>query len=163
AYLRELDGIVLPRFAARVKQHLVGYASDPDKLYFYLKAYLMLGDPRHLDKKHLQYIADLEWKMPDATPGAGTSLSSRFRVSLASSAYWRPIALDLALVGQPRTTILRAQIPQTMFDQLRRSLSDDPKRGLELDVVAGSGIEKVLRRKSGRKLSEPIPSVYTKQ
>ena len=52
AYVRELDGIVLPRFAARVRQRLVDYASEPEKLYVYLKAYLMLGDPKHLDKKH---------------------------------------------------------------------------------------------------------------
>ena len=162
AYLRELDGIVLPRFAARVKQHLVGYASEPEKLYFYLKAYLMLGDPRHLDKKHLQQIADLEWKMPDATPGAGTSLSNHFQSLLAYSDTLRPVALDPAVVAQARSTILRASISQIMFDQLRRSLSDDAKRGLQLDVIAGSGIEKVLRRKSGRKLSEPVPSFYTK-
>jgi type VI secretion system protein ImpL len=163
AYLRELDGIVLPRFAARVKQHLVGYASEPEKLYVYLKAYIMLGDPKHLDKKHLQYLADLEWKQPDATPGAGTSLSGHFQSLLAYSDTLRPIALDPVLVAQARTTILRASIPQMMFDQMRRSLSDDAKGGLQLDVVAGSGIEKVLRRKSGRKLSEPIPSFYTKQ
>jgi len=162
AYLRELDGIVLPRFAARVKQHLVGYAAEPEKLYVYLKAYIMLGDPRYLDKKHLQYLADLEWKMPDATPGAGTSLSNHFQSLLAYSPTLRPIALDPALVAQARSTILRASIPQMMFDQLRRSASDDGKRGLQLDVIAGSGIEKVLRRKSGRKLSEPVPSFYTK-
>jgi type VI secretion system protein ImpL len=163
AYLRELDGIVLPRFAARVKQHLVGYASEPEKLYIYLKAYIMLGEPKHLNKKDLQYLADVEWKMPDATPGAGSSLSSHFQNLLAYSDTLRPIALDTTLVAQARTTILRARIPQMMFDQLRRSSSDDAKPGLQLDVVAGSGIEKVLRRKSGHKLSEPIPSFFTKQ
>ena len=122
AYLRELDGIVLPRFAARIKQHLVGYAAEPEKLYVYLKAYLMLGDPKHLDKKHLQSLADLEWKMPDAAPGAGTSLSKHFQSLLEYSDTLRPIALDPALVAQARSTIRRASIPQIMFDQLRRSL-----------------------------------------
>ena len=94
AYLRELDGIVLPRFAARIKQHLVSYGAEPEKLYVYLKAYLMLGDPKHLDKKHLQLLADLEWKMPDAAPGAGTSLSKHFQSLLDYSDTLRPIALD---------------------------------------------------------------------
>jgi type VI secretion system protein ImpL len=161
AYLRELDGIVLPRFAARVKQHLVDYASEPEKLYVYLKAYLMLGDPKHLDKKHLQYLADLEWRMPDAAPGAGTSLSKHFQSLLEYSDTLRPIALDPALVAQARSTILRASIPQIMFEQLRRFYGDD-KRALQLDVIAGTGIEKVLRRKSGRRLSEPVPAFYTK-
>ena len=162
AYLRELDGIVLPRFAARIKQHLVTSATEPEKLYVYLKAYLMLGDPKHLDKKHLQMLADLEWKMPDAAPGAGTSLSKHFQSLLEYSDTLRPIALDAALVAQTRSTILRASIPQIMFEQLRRYYSDDSARALRLDVVAGAGIEKVLRRRSGRKLSEPFPSFYTK-
>ena len=29
---------------------------QPEKLYEYLKAYLMLGEPKHLDKKHLQFV-----------------------------------------------------------------------------------------------------------
>ena len=162
AYLRELDGIVLPRFAARVKQHLVTYASEPEKLYFYLKAYLMLGDPKHLDKKHLQFLADLEWRMPDAAPGAGTSLSKHFQSLLENSETLRPIALDPALVAATRSTIQRASIPQIMLEQLRRSYTADDKRALQLDVIAGTGIEKVLRRKSGRRLSEPVPGFYTK-
>ena len=163
AYLRELDGIVLPRFAARVKQHLAGSASEPAKLYFYLKAYLMLGDPKHLDKKDLQLLADQEWRMPDASPGAGTSLSKHFQSLLEYSDTLRPIALDASLVAQVRSTIRQASIPQIMFDQMRRSYSDDTKRALRLDIIAGAGIEKVLRRKSGRKLSEPVPSFYTKE
>jgi type VI secretion system protein ImpL len=162
AYLRELDGIVLPRFAARVKQHLAGYASEPEKLYVYLKAYLMLGDPKHLDKKQLQALADQEWRMPDAAPGAGTSLSKHFQSLLEYSDTLRPIALDPVLVAQVRSTIRQASIPQIMFDQLRRSYADDTKRALQLDIIAGAGIEKVLRRRSGRRLSEPIPSFYTK-
>jgi type VI secretion system protein ImpL len=161
AYLRELDAIVLPRFAGRVKQHLIGYASQPDKLYVYLKAYLMLGDPSRLDKKHLQYLADVEWRMPDAAPGAGTSLTKHFQSLLEYSDTLRPIALDPSLVAQARATIRQASIPQIMFEQLRRSLSDDSANALHLDIIAGVGIEKVLTRKSGRRLSEPIPSLYT--
>ena len=61
AYVRELDGMLLPRVAARFRQRLQE-APEPEKLYAYLKAYLMLGEPQHLDKKHLQSLVDLEWK-----------------------------------------------------------------------------------------------------
>ena len=161
AYLRELDGIVLPRFAARIKQHLVGYGTEPAKLYVYLKAYLMLGDPKHLDKKDLKFLADLEWKMPDASPGAGTSLAEHFQSLLDYSDTLRPIALDQSIVAQARSTLRQASIPQIMFEQLRRSYADDTAGALHLDIIAGVGIEKVLRRRSGRKLSDPIPSFYT--
>src|SRR5262249_55380254 len=58
AYRRELDSILLPRFGARVRQHVIDYAAEPEKLYVYLKAYLMLGDPKRLDKKFMQFVAD---------------------------------------------------------------------------------------------------------
>ena len=35
---------------------------NPRGCYAYLKAYLMLGEPQQLDKKHLQSLVDLEWK-----------------------------------------------------------------------------------------------------
>ena len=80
AYVRELDGALLPRVAARLEQRLVEYASEPEKLFEYLKAYMMLGEPRHVDKKHLQFVADLEWHAADtADPDAGARLSKHFR------------------------------------------------------------------------------------
>ncbi len=33
AYVRELDSILLPRFAAQIQSRLVKYAGDPPKLY----------------------------------------------------------------------------------------------------------------------------------
>ena len=161
AYLRELDGIVLPRFAARIKQHLIAYGTEPAKLYVYLKAYLMLGDPKHLDKKHLSFWPISNGRCPTRAPGAGTSLSKHFQSLLDYSDTLRPIALDAAMVAQTRSTILRASIPQIMFEQLRRSYSDDSAGALAPRHHRGSGIEKVLRRRSGRKLSDPFPSFYT--
>jgi type VI secretion system protein ImpL len=159
AYLRELDSLVLPRFADRIKRHLTEYGSEPEKLYFFLKAYLMLGDPRHLDKKHLQFVADMEWK--PAGTGPGTSLATHFRTLLENGDTLRPIPQDASLVAQARSTIRQASIPQIMYSQLQRAYSEETKDDLRLDVIAGVGIEKVLRRKSGRRLSEPIPGFYT--
>ena len=160
AYVRALDGIVLPRFATRLRQRLAA-APEPERLYVYLKAYLMLGEPKRLDKKLLKAVADSEWRMPDAAPGAGTALSKHFESLLEYGGTLRPIPLDQALVAQARSTIRQASIPQIMFDELRRSYSDDTARAVHLDISAGVGIEKVLARKSGRRLSAPIPSLYT--
>ena len=66
-------------FAARVKARLIDYAAQPEKLYDYLKAYLMLGDPKHLDKKHLQFVADLEWQSRDRRPREGAALATHFQ------------------------------------------------------------------------------------
>ena len=62
--LRELDGTLLPRVAAQIQQPAGRVRPQPEELYVYLKAYLMLGEPEHLDKEHLQRMADLEWADP---------------------------------------------------------------------------------------------------
>ncbi len=161
AYVRELEGLLLPRFAARIKQHLIDSATAPEILYGYLKAYLMLGDRKHLDKKYLQDMADAEWKMSGTTPAAGTSLANHFRSLLDESDALPPIALDQNLIAQAKNTIRSVSIPKLMYEQMRRDYSADTARALRFDQIAGLGIEKVFRRRSGRRLSEPFPSIYT--
>ena len=102
AYLRELDGILLPRFAARVKQRLGEYAREPEKLYIYLKAYLMLGEPKHLNKAHLQFLADLEWKSADGAVTAGDSASKHFHNLLEYGDTLRRSLVGAGLAGTQR-------------------------------------------------------------
>ena len=161
AYKRELDSIVLPRFAARVRQRLIDYGGSPEKLYVYLKAYLMLGEPRRLDKKHLQFVADIEWPPPTSGVASGALPSTHFRNLLESSDTLRPVAIEPTLVAQARGTIRQASIPQIIYGQLQRSYADDPN-ALRLDTLS-VGVEKVLRRRSGRRLSDPIPALYTQK
>jgi type VI secretion system protein ImpL len=162
AYLRELEGLVLPVFAGRVKQALVEHASEPDRLYEYLKAYLMLGDPAHFDREYLQSVADVEWNASSRSPAQGAALSKHFQGLLDYADPLRPIALDAALVAQARSTIRQASIPQIMYGELKRAYASDGDRAVRLDVTAGAGAEQVLKRKSGVSLSTPIPSLYSK-
>jgi type VI secretion system protein ImpL len=161
AYLRELDSVVLPRFGARVRQHLIEYGSEPEKLYVYLKAYVMLGEPRHLDKKFLQFVADLEWPPPLSGSPSGVLPSTHFRNLLEYSPTLRPVAIDPTLVTQARNSIRAASIPKIIYGQMQRNFADDGN-GLHLDQLA-VGIDKVLRRRSGRKLTEPVPALYTQK
>jgi type VI secretion system protein ImpL len=158
AYLRELDGILLPRFAARLRQRLGEYGREPEKLYVYLKAYLMLGEPSRLDKAHLQYLADLEWK-GTGTP-AGESASKHFQSLLEYGDTLRPIAIDPALVAQARSTIRQASVPRIMYSRIQASHATDVAHAVRLDAAGGIGLDKVLRRKSGVSLNEPVPSLY---
>ena len=161
AYVRELDGALLPRVAARIRERLLENRAEPEALYEYLKAYLMLGDPKHLDKPFLQEFADFEWKSADRA-GTGASLSRHFQSLLAQDGTVRPVALDGALIAQARTTIRRASIAQIMYGRLKRRYADDAARGVRLDVAAGIGADKVLRRASGASLSTPVPSLFSK-
>ncbi len=50
-----------------------------------------------------------------------------------------------------------------MYARLQRSYRDDGTDALRLDVQGGVAIEKVIRRRSGRRLSDPIPAIYTQK
>ena len=160
AYVRELDGMLLPRVAARFKQRLQE-APEPEKLFAYLKAYLMLGEPQHLDKKHLQSLVDLEWKNGSgAAARAGTAVSTHFQRLLETEATLRPIAVDRALIAQARSSIRQASIAQILYGRIKRTYADDRARALNLAASAGIGVEQVFKRKSGVSLAEPVPSLF---
>src|SRR5262249_39991984 len=127
AYVRELDSILLPRFGNRVRQHMIEYASEPEKLYVYLKAYLMLGEPkRRLDKKFMQFVADLEGPPPLSGSTSGAPPSTHMRNLLEYSDTLRPIAIEPGLVTQARASLKAASIPRIVYGQIKRFYDGDP-------------------------------------
>jgi type VI secretion system protein ImpL len=159
AYSRELNGALLPTLVARVQQRLVDYASDPEKVYLYLKAYLMLGLPERLDKKHLAFIAEQEWQSAYANdPAAVEALTKHFNNLLAYNSTLRKMAVDQGLVDQARRTIPADSIPRLIYSFVKVSYSDDTAGALRFDSL---GTDQVFRRKSGATLAQPMPSLFT--
>jgi type VI secretion system protein ImpL len=162
AYVRELDGTLLPKMADSIRQRLISYTAEPDKLYEYLKAYLMLGMPQHLDKAQLAVMTDLEWQTAYADqPEIRDALSAHLRNLLQHEDELRALPLDDQLVAQARSAIQQASVPRLMYSRLKLKYAGDTERAVRLDVAAGLGAERVLSRKSGRPLSEPVPALYS--
>ncbi|HUO80221.1 MAG TPA: type VI secretion system membrane subunit TssM [Steroidobacteraceae bacterium] len=163
AYVRELDGVLLPRVAARIRQRLVESTAAPDRLYEYLKAYLMLGQPEHLDKAQLGAIVDVEWALAyPQQPEIREALSQHFRGLLEDADRLRAMPVDDQLVAQARSTVRQASVPALMYSRLKLNYAGDQERAVHLDIAAGLGADQVFRRKSGAKLSDPFPALYTK-
>jgi type VI secretion system protein ImpL len=163
AYVRELDGVLLPRVAQRVRQRLLESTAEPDRLYEYLKAYLMLGQPEHLDKVQLGYIADIEWaKAYPADAGVRQALSDHFRALLEYEDQLRAMPVDDQIVEQARSAIRQASVPRLVYSRLKLNYAGDKDRAVRLDVAAGLGVEQVFKRKSGAPLSQPMPALYTR-
>jgi type VI secretion system protein ImpL len=163
AYVREIEGTLLPRVAARIEDRLKQYAPEPEKLFEYLKAYLMLGEPKRLDRQHLKFVADLEWNAADtAHPDAAAALSKHFDGLLEYRSTLRPVAMDPTLLAQATNTLRQASIPQIVYNRFKRTYKDDRARAVPLDQAAGVGVERVIRRKSGASLSEPVPSLFSR-
>jgi type VI secretion system protein ImpL len=162
AYQRALEDSLLPSIAAAFKQRLQSSVTQPDKLYQYLKAYLMLGEPEHLDKSQFEFLVTLDWQDAyAATPEILPDLSTHLHALLESPGL-PPQPLDDALVAQTRSTVRQASLARLMYDQLKLSHVDDTSHDLRLDIASGIGVERVFVRKSGKKLSEPVPGLYTR-
>jgi type VI secretion system protein ImpL len=163
AYLRELNGWLLPAIGQGLQQQLVAATSDPDKLYEYLKTYLMLGEPEHLDPTQLKFLVDLEWQRAyPKSPDLRAALDMHLENLLAQSGRLRPLPLNETLVSQARTAIRQASLPRLMYSRLRLNYVSDTARALRLDEASGLGSERVLARKSGRSLATAVPSLYTR-
>lgn len=163
AYVRELNGRLLPAVGEGLKQRLIAHTAEPDKLYEYLKAYLMLGLPQHLDKTQLEFLVDLDWQDTFASePELRESLLTHFSSLLEQQSQLRALPLDDTLVTQARNTIRQASLARLMYSRVRLNYVGDTDRALRLDEAAGLGSDRVFMRKSGASLSVPIPSLYTK-
>jgi type VI secretion system protein ImpL len=161
AYMRELDSILLPRLASQIHARMRQYSTQPEKVYAYLKGYLMLGEPKHLDKEHLQSLADLEWRASD--PAIAQAAAQHFKNLLDNAGTLRPVALDAALVTQARASIQQASMARILYNQIKARYSEQSgAQGLRLDQLAGIGAETVFRRRSGLPLSTPMPALYTR-
>jgi len=161
AYVRELDGTLLPKVGEAMQRRLIAYTAEPDKLYEYLKAYLMLGMPEHLDKAQLAVMTDVEWQTAYADqPDIREALSLHWRNLLQYEEALRSLPLNEQLVAQARNAIQQASVPRLMYSRLKLKYAGD-ERGVRLDVVAGLGAERVLTRKGGKSLSDPVPALYT--
>jgi len=157
AYGSQLRNALLPFLVERLERRLAEFASEPDKLYEYLKAYLMLGYPEHLDRAHLGFVASLESIGEGATSTMPLHLKSLFEEDVTLP----KVTMNETLVAQARSTIKGASMARLVYNRLRLTRADDTTHALRLDEAAGVGADRVMRRRSGRKLSDPMPGIFT--
>jgi type VI secretion system protein ImpL len=164
AYVRELDNVLLPHVTERFKQQVV-QQRDPEQLADALKAYLMLSDPKHLNREFLEERADREWGPGNATgAGGGITLATHFKTRLADESPLPQRPLDQAVIEQARATIRKVSISRVVFAEIQRQYSENSTnavRGVSLEPAAG-GAPGLIRRKSGISLAQPLPSLYSK-
>ena len=161
AYLRELNGLLLPGVAAQFRSGLTGNAGDPQALYYYLKGYLMLGEPKHQNPDELEALTNIEWRK--VFPGDAVlqqALSRHFHALVAEPGRLRALSLDPTLVEQARSTLRTADLPTLIYGNLKLGAASSNYPPLQLDKALGL-LGNVFLRKSGAALSEPIPALYT--
>jgi type VI secretion system protein ImpL len=163
AYQRELNGVLLPVMAARFAEEVRSSVATPDRLYEYLKGYLMLGDASHRDAAHLRFLNDIELqRIYPRDEGTRQRLAAHFEQLLANRDSLSSVSTNAELVDQARYALRTASIPVLMYSRLKLEHASDTKRALRLDLAAGPGADQVFVRASGAQLSDPVPALYTR-
>ena len=163
AYQRELNGVLLPVIARQFADQVRSSVATPDRLYEYLKGYLMLGDASHRDPTHLKFLTDIELRRLYANDSATRDrLGTHFQELLASRDSISSVTTSHELVDQARYALRTASLPVLMYSRLKLERAGDTKHALRLDLAAGPGADQVLVRASGAALSDPVPALYTR-
>lgn len=155
AYVRELDGVLLPAFAERLRQRVAAHRNQPETLYEFLRAYLMLGQPEHLDKALLLELGRLEW----GQDASSAPLVGHLQALLARDVPLRPMPLDPALVGEACRTVERTSAGRIMYSWLRQTYPVDDTHDVRLDLAAGAGARGVLRR---TRAQDRVPGFFSR-
>ncbi|GGY16230.1 type VI secretion protein IcmF [Rhodanobacter panaciterrae] len=161
AYYRELNGILLPGVASQFRAGLAANAADPQMLYYYLKGYLMLGEPKHLDHDEIVALASIEWRrLFPSDPVLQKALTKHFDALVGHEGRLRALSLDSGLVEQARNTLRTADLPTLIYGNLKLTADNGAFPPLQLDKELGL-LGNVYRRKSGAALSDPLPALFT--
>ncbi|MDO7958850.1 type VI secretion system membrane subunit TssM [Xanthomonas euvesicatoria] len=164
AYLRDLNGALLPALAQSLRRKLEQASNDPQRLYPLLKGYLMLGDPARRDVLHLATLAGTVWRQifpDDASVRAG--LNRHLRALLGPVDGARALALDRQQIEQTRASLRTAELPALVYGGLKLTqpgvdAGQAPRLDRRLGLLGG-----VFERRSGLPLSAPLPPLFTRQ
>jgi len=163
AYAREDNGVLPPFLSGRFEQELPGGSATPDRLYEFLKAYLMLGDAAHRDPANLQALAAAELRrMYPSDEVTARRFTEHFQQLFTDGDRLTSQPVNREVVEQARSALRNASLALLMYSRLKLSYADDSRRAVRLDLASGSGAPLVLVRRSGKPLSEPLPSLYTR-
>jgi type VI secretion system protein ImpL len=162
AYTRELNGVLPGVLSTRLAQQLRANEASPDRLYEYLKGYLMLTDDEHRDPQYLRSLSRIEWQAmyPDDASTA-RRLSEHFDQLLEVEDRLASVTADDELVEQSRTAMRSASLAAMMYSRLRLGYAES-NDAVRLDLAAGTGAPLIFVRRSGKPLSEPVPALYTR-
>jgi type VI secretion system protein ImpL len=161
AYFRELNGLLLPGVASQFRAGLAVNAADPQMLYYYLKGYLMLGEPKHLDHDQIVALAGIEWRrLFPSDPVLQKALTKHFDALVGHEGRLRALSLDGSLVEQARNTLRTADLPSLIYGNIKLTADNGAYPPLRLDKELGL-LGNVYRRKSGAALSDPLPALFT--
>lgn len=163
AYRRALSSQLLPIFAEHLRERILATSAEPGALYEYLRAYLMLAQPEHLDKNFLSAIGEIEWRrIVRGERQMRQQLTEHFSRLVNAEQDFPPIIANERLLRTARQTLVRASLPQLAYARLQGNYGDQNWPDLNLAESLGLSASDMFVRKSGLELDqEPLAALYT--
>lgn len=160
AYRALLRQSLLPFVQDRARQAMTDSASDYGERFRALRAYLMMSDRAHYDSD-----AVLAWMAEDLrqlalTEAQRTGMLAHARALFDMSSR-PPARADAALVARVRADLAAEPLPDRSYETLMAELRAAAPGALSVARLGGIDAPLVLRRISGRSLSEGVPAIYT--
>ena len=161
AYRRALTTILLPQIILRLEAQMGEFANRNDLLYEALKAYLMLGNPKFLDRDFVRVWMKLDWS--NQYPGAANAevreqLEAHFAALLEADVV--PPPLSAKLVSQARQILAQQPLAERVFGQIRSAALTNGLEPWRITETIGDA-DRYFRRKSGDPLSKGVPGLFT--
>ena len=160
AQVRELNAQLLPGLVAQLREGLTTAAGDPQRLYYYLKGYLMLGDTARLDAGQLRTLAGLDARRRFGEDAVmAQAYDAQLATLLDTPGQVRAIQPDPVRVEQARASLRAADLATLVYSDLSLQSRTQPS-SLRLDKALGLQAD-AFERRSGTTLSTPLPALYT--
>jgi type VI secretion system protein ImpL len=157
AYGNQLKNSMLPILVERLERSLTASAGELDALFIYLKAYLMLCTPERLDRA---LLADVAAAVSGGESGAST-VPLHMKSLFEEGVEFPTRQPNETLVAQARATLKGASMARLAYIGLKQAKAQDQTHAIRLDTASGMGAAELFRFKSGRKLADPVPGIFT--
>lgn len=161
-YQALLRSTIEPFVVRRLAHALAEPRIDAGARYALLRVYLMLGDRAHFDAAAVRtWAADDSRSLP-LTDAQRNDWLAHVDALFEADSFKADVRLDPALVDSARAAISTVPVAERVFDTIRPELEKAMPQPLSVDAMGGDDAGLVLVRKSGKPLTDGVPSAYTR-
>lgn len=162
-YQRLLENGFLPRLMVRMEQVLKENMNDPDQTYQVLKAYLMLGNPEHMDREFVAAWVQRDWDANQSrVMGADkvTQLHEHLDALLEMDPLSLPFDLDNNLVMTARAALSSTTLADRIYAVIKSEYANEGE-AFTIPSAAGRDGARVFVRQSGMPVNQGVPSLFS--
>jgi type VI secretion system protein ImpL len=162
AYVRALNGLMLPRLLSRLEQQIQDHMDKADQLYSLLKVYLILGRQGPLDRDLVGqwFAADLISSYPgDDDQATREALMAHLQALLEYPL--ANVALNGPLVAQARAVLNRQPQADYIYNRMLRSAVVQGLPEWTVADNAGPGAPRVFVLRDGKPITTGMPGIFT--